>query len=139
MAEAEGIPPTASVASVGLGINYIGQHCYGFSGEIGCSTSSITAFDFVSGSGYILFKATFTGPLLYGDPNVGSEANWQISLNDIVIANAHTDTAEGDIIQQPQLTFLVPPFTKVKIEVDCKDIAAAYVSCAVLTGRVYGV
>jgi len=137
MAEAS-VTPEASVASTGKGIRYIGRHCYGFSGEIGCSTSPQTAFDFVSGSGYILFKATFTGPLLFSDPTTGREANWQISLNEIVVANSHTDTTSGNIIQQQHVTFLVPPLTKVKIELDCNDTEPTYVNCAVLIGRVYG-
>ena len=138
MPEPDVIPTSASVASTGKGIRYIGEHAYAFSGEFNTTTSSQTVLEFTTGSGYIIFKAYFTGPTQFSDPTTGREANWQISLNDLVVATAHTDTSEADIILQAQLTFLVPPLTAVKIEVDGNDSAANMKNCCVLTGRVYG-
>jgi len=141
MAMAEALPPDASTASTGLGLRYIGsgetQHAYAFSGEFNTTSSSQIVLEFDTGSGFIIFEAYFTGPTQFSDPNTGREANWQISLNNTVIATAHTDTSEGDIIQQPQLKFLAPPFTLIKIEVDGNDSAALMKNCCVLIGRVY--
>jgi hypothetical protein len=135
----EGIPYASSnvVAGAGLELNYIGNHCYAFSGEFGTSGVSQTTLEFTTGKEYIIFKAYFTGPLKFSDPNTGREANWQVSLNGIIIANIHTDTTEADITAQGELEFLVPPFTNVLIELDGNDTDAAYTSCVVLTGTVY--
>ena len=127
----------AQFTSAGKGLTVIGEHCYAYSGEIGSSTSAITALEFTTGKGYTIFKSYFTGPLKFSDPNTGREANWQVSLNGIVVANIHTDTTEADITAQGELKFLVPPLTKVKIEVDANDTDAEYTNCVVLTGRIY--
>jgi len=134
----EAVPANATIATTGLGIRYIGSHAFAFSGEFNTTTSSQIALQFQTQSGYILFNAYFTGPTQFSDPNTGREANWQVSFNDIVIATAHADTSEGDILQQPQLKFLAPPFTNIKIEVVGNDSAALMKNCALLTGRVYG-
>ena len=119
------------------GLSIVGEHCYAYSGEIGSNPSAITALEFTTGKGYTIFEAYFTGPLKFSDPNTGREANWQVSLNGIVVANIHTDTTEADITAQGELKFLVPPLTQVKIEVDANDTEANYTSCVVLTGRIY--
>ena len=59
MAKAEGIPPTASVASVGPGIRYIGNWAYAFSGDItdaGSGSAATTLLDFTSGTGLIVAR-----------------------------------------------------------------------------------
>lgn len=137
MPEGVGYSGSNSVAGAGLELNYIGNHCYAFSGEYGSSTTSQATLEFATGKEYIIFKAYFTGPLKYSDPNTGREANWQVSLNGIVIANIHTDTTEADITAQGELEFLVPPFTNVLIEVDANDTDAEYTNCVVLTGTLY--
>ena len=60
MPETDVIPTSASVASTGPGIRYIGDHCYAMSGAI-TSTGSATGADtsylnFVTGTGYIVAK-----------------------------------------------------------------------------------
>jgi len=129
----------ASQTITGPGIQYTQDnlHCFAYSGEYSTTTSSQIVIQFTTPSAYLLIDVYFTGPTQFSDPNSGREANWQVSFNDIVIATAHTDTSEGDIVQQPQLKLLVPPFTDVKIEVDGNDSAALMKNCALLTGRVY--
>jgi len=133
----EAVAPEASVASTGLGLRYIGEHVYAYN-TVDSNQIAQTVLEFTTGAGYILFEAYFTGPTKFEDPNTGREANWQISLNGTVIATAHTDTSESEIVQQGQLKFIAPPFTTVKIETDANDDTPVYLNSAVLTGRVYG-
>jgi len=114
-----------------------GLHCYAYSGEFPTSTSSQTTINDTTKNAYIIFNVYFTGPTKYADPNTGRECNWQVSFNDIIIATAHTDTSEGDILRAPQLELLVPPLTTVKIEVDGNDGAADYKNCCILIGKVF--
>jgi len=114
-----------------------GLRCYAYSGEFGTSGTSQTTISDTTKDAYILFKAYFTGPVKYSDPNTGREANWQVSLNGIVIGHVHTDTTEADITQQGELEFLVPPLTTLLIEVDGNDTASDYTNCVILTGRVF--
>lgn len=133
----EPIQPEASTASTGKGIRYIGEHAYAYN-IVGSDSDPQTVLEFTTGSGYIVCKAYFTGPTKFSDPNSGREANWQLSLNDIIVGHVHNDTSEGDITQQGVLKFLIPPFTDVKIEVDVNDVTASYLNGVILTGRVYG-
>lgn len=133
------VQPEASVVQTGLGIRYVGEHAYAYN-TVESTQDAQTVLEFITGSGYIVFDAFFTGPTYFPDPNTGRETNWQISLNGTVIATAHTDTSEAYIVQQAQLKFIAPPFTAVKIECDANDAPAnPYINAAVLTGRVYGV
>jgi len=129
----------ASQTIVGLGLQFTQDNKHAFAYNTVQSTQDAqTVLEFTTGTGYILFDAFFTGPTYFPDPNTGREANWQISLNGIVIATVHTDTSESGILQQGQLKFIAPPLTIVKIECDANDVPAnPYINGAVLTGRVY--
>ena len=62
MAKAEGLPPTASVASVGPGINYIANWAYAYSGSVttgGAASADTTYLNFTTGSGFIIAQFQF--------------------------------------------------------------------------------
>ena len=53
----EPIQPGASIAATGLGIRYIGEHCYAMSGSVtdaGSGSAATSCLDFTTGSGYII-------------------------------------------------------------------------------------
>ena len=53
MPETDVIPTSASVASTGLGIRYIGDYAYCLSGTFDANTNQQTVLDFTSGAGFI--------------------------------------------------------------------------------------
>ena len=53
MPETDTIPVSASVASTGLGIRYIGDWAFALSGIIGVTNSETTLLEFNSGAGLI--------------------------------------------------------------------------------------
>ncbi len=112
------------------------KHAYAYSGEIDSSQTATTALEFSNNSEYIIFEAFFNGPIKFSDPNTGREANWQISLNDQVIALIRCDSSESDINNTGYFKFIIPPFSTVKIEVDSNDDATDYKNCVLLTGKV---
>lgn len=114
------------------------KYCLAYSGTLPTTTSSQTALEVTTNSEYVIFEAFFTGPIDFSDPTAGREANWQLSLNDDIIAHIRTDTSEGDIKNQGHLIFMAPPFTTIKIEVDGNDSASGFSNCVLLTGKVYG-
>jgi len=128
----------AQFTSAGKGLTVIGDHCYAYSGTFGLTQDSQTMLEFNTGKRYIIFDTYFTGPTSYSDPNSGREANFQISINGIVIAFAHTDTSEAYIQESARLRFLVPPLSLVKIEMDGNDTTGSYLSSVLMTGDVYG-
>ena len=56
MPETDTIPVSASVASTGPGIRYIGDHAYAYSGVITVNNTTTTLLDFTTGVGYIVAK-----------------------------------------------------------------------------------
>ena len=128
----------AQFTSAGKGLTTIGNHAYAYSGTVPLTSSSQTMLEFNTGKKYIVFDTYFTGPTDFTDPNSGREANFQISINGIIIAFAHTDTSEGYILESARLRFLVPPLSLVKIEMDGNDASSAYLSSVMMTGVCYG-
>ena len=137
MTEADVIQPSASIASTGLGLRYIGNRCYGLSGAIALANNSVDQFNFTSGAGAIdmIYNFGFSYSAMADGKNIG----FTISFNDIEIMEMITELKPGagrDLDVTTPFYFLIPPFTEVIIQGTTSD---AGVNCfGVLTGRVYG-
>jgi len=135
MAKAEGIPPTASVASVGPGLRYVGNWAYAYSGDLVTdSNNELTMLEFTTGMGIIVAKIQFND--LSGSADLFT---YKIYLNDVLM-NAYNATAFSTEQNNPDpvLFMIIPPFTKVKCA--AKNSAANNRNVIVaFTGRVYDV
>ena len=135
MAEAEGIPPTASVASVGPGINYIKNWVYAYSGKVenaaGGSGSQSVLLEFISGDGFIV--SNFTWGISFAGSN---DSYTTIKFNDLEVFTA-TIIESGGAVPFSPLILVIPPFTKVTMlwGID----GATKSATGVFTGRVYDV
>ena len=139
MPETDTIPVSASVASVGKGIRYIGQHCYAYSGPIEASTASPTALEFTSGSGFILADVIYSGCFNFTDPDNGLRGICVVQFNGVEVAATLTDSDAGNLnTGGVPMRILIPPLTTVLITVDANDNSASLHSTVALTGRVYG-
>ena len=134
------VQPEASVAQTGLGLHYIGEHCYAMSGEItvASGTSPQTMLLFTSGSGYILATIDFT--LDQTNLSSSNKWGWVIKLNDLVVMNylteVHSTRANNDV---DRTTLLIPPSTKFEALCQSPDDANDVDFTVTLAGRVYGV
>jgi len=138
MTHTDTIPVSASIASTGLGIRYIGDHSYGLSGVIALANNSVDQFNFTSGSGYM--NMTYNFGFSYSAMSDGKNIGFTISLNGIEIMEMITELKPGagrDLDITTPFYFLIPPLTEVIIQGTTNDLG---VNCyGVLTGRVYGV
>jgi len=139
MAEAEGIPPTASTASVGLGLRYIGEHCYALSGTFSASTNPQTTLEFTTGAGYILGRFQFSGMFNPATATNGSTGGCLITFNEIDTLILKVDGAEEEMPSYQFEDVIIPPFTSVKAVIDSSSNDADRVGTVNLTGRVYDV
>ena len=134
MTEADVIQPSASTASTGPGIRYIGQHCYAYSGAVNIAKPSIgnTMLDFTTGSGYIDMQFQYGRRDFSGD-----DIYFKIFLNSVLVQTTGNDTTQSAQYSQP-LMLIIPPFTHV--EVLGRNITAdTDRECfAIIRGRVYG-
>lgn len=131
------IQPNASVVATGLGIRYIGDHCYAYN-EVELNNSTATQLEFTSGSGYIV--ATYNCTFDLGNATANKMLGFHISFNDqeILTQMSYFSSVGGGVHDlDNNWPLLIPPFTLVKIEAQTQ-IVGSVPSWASLTGRVYG-
>jgi len=137
----EGIPYAGSnvVASAGLELNYVGDHCYAYSGLQSIATSSQTLLSFQTGNNTIEAEIYCTGPLKFSDPATGNITNFKLSINGVAVhllGNRTANTAYTNPLTNT-IKVILPPYTNVLIESDSSATDATQFSAASLTGRVY--
>jgi len=133
MSETDTIPVSASIASTGLGIRYIGNYAYAYSGETLISTTETNLIKSTSGSGFIVAKIQFN----YGRIDSNNDIAYVIWLNS---QRVFSYTVSGSMIYtEPDniINIIIPPFTEVKLTARNRGSGTEY-QYAVLIGRVYG-
>ena len=140
MTEADVIQPSASIASPGLGIRYIGNNCYAYSGAFAASNTEQTLLDFTTGSGYIIATLTLTPPIrmIAAGISGGYPRGWQLNFNSQTVGLYKADTAQQDMPTVVEAQILIPSLTNVVLTSVDSGNDANYSGTAYLTGRVYG-
>jgi len=138
MAEAEGIPPTASVVVPGPSLNYVAEWAFAYSGQTSLSSAGpSTMLDFTTGEGVIVavVQSGHDTTQMSGSQSLSTE----IQFNEVIIYDHLTlytsaDTQTADL--GSPINLIIPPFTRVQIigaTSDTGPIPTTYQ----LTGRVY--
>ena len=70
------VQPEASVVQTGLGISYIGDHCYCYPTETVQTNSILTVLDFTTGSGYIVGQLFVSGAVAPGASGGGGNTSY---------------------------------------------------------------
>ena len=140
MTEADVIQPSASTASTGEGIRYIGKdRCYAFSGLVRpLDGSDATVLDFISGSGYI--EADLWWSWNYEMMGDGTEFGVLLKLNDILVIHTEQSTrASGGraIMEIKHQQILIPPFTHFLFTATTSTADPGADMALTLNGRVY--
>jgi len=138
MVKAEGIPPTASTASVGKGINYVGNYAYAMSGLVLTLTGVAykNMLDFTTGAGLIKGDFNLIGALDKGNPQSGIESLYKIQFNEVEVFYVNIDSGKENSPSWCFFPILIPPFTRVQVDIAAS--ASAYETFCGLVGRVYG-
>ena len=131
MAEAEGIPPSASIASTGLSIRYVRGLVYAYSGLQSISTVATDLLNFNSGSNTL----SVTWQPTYFTVNTGEDLYFKTYMNEILIRNEEI-TSSSSNTPYDEIQLIIPPLTKFVIT---GQLASGERNIGVtLTGRVYG-
>jgi len=141
MAMAESLPPDASTASTGLGIRYVGNWFYAYSGLHDALDVSVTWLSFTSGNGILVGTFQLNTPVNASTPLDVAGLVAVIKMNDIGICNLVVNPQGSPETVQPSFVtqdFIIPPQTKFTVDVtsDAEDIGDS--GSALFTGRVYG-
>ena len=135
----EGIPYASSnvVASAGLELNYIGRHCYAYSGGKGSTDASVTYLDFTSGNYYADTVLTVNGAVEFSGPTTGLTTAWKLEMNGAVIGVYKTETNEEDMPGTLVIPLLIPPYTEVKVTALVSSTNSDFLNSCSIIGRVY--
>ena len=140
MPETDTIPVSASIASTGFGLRWVGKHCYAYSGTFNVDTTAFTMLEWDSGA--LAIKGTFYGygPIKFDstDLNTGHFGGFQISFNGQVVAIMKSDTSQHDMGQVMQFTAVIPPLTTVLVEGLSYVTAADFLMECTFTGKTIG-
>ncbi len=134
--------PTSDLfAGPGLGIRYVGDYCYAFSGAFAAVASEQTVLDFTTGSGYVVATLTMTAPIKMTTANIGNGfiRGYQLNFNNQTVGLYKVDSEAEDMPSDTEAQILIPPFTAVVLTCIDNGPGASSFGTANITGRVYGV
>ena len=133
MTEADVIQPSASIASTGKSIRYIGNWAYAYSGAVDANNDETDLINTTSGAGIIV------GEVNFNYLEVATEDfTFTLYLNDMVIYAYTKDQAKDASPGNWFPKIIIPPLTKVKITAQNITDTEAREMAVALTGRVYG-
>jgi hypothetical protein len=135
MAEPDVIPTSASTASTGLGIRYVGKDfCYAYSGAIDVNNTETDLLNTTTQAGVIKGRIEFC----YLGSN-SQNMRFRVKLNDLVIWDFEADhsqlLARG---QRGLLHIIIPPLTQLTCTGQNMTDTVALPLIVALSGRVYG-
>ena len=132
------VQPNASVASTGLGIRYIGEHCYAYSGMHNVASNNVEHLSFISGSGVIVGTISCMGSVDTANSALGGVTAFTIAYNGVITFKIKTDTEAEDMPSVQTVPIIIPPFTVVEVNADSNNADVGLETSATITGRVYG-
>jgi len=119
-------------ASVGKSLNYIGQHVYGYSGEITVDNNETNLLDFTSGKEYLVCKVQFSAAHSSGDDYV-----FRIRFNGIVVQRYITISAFSESDPNQPLYMIIPPLTSVQCSAQNVSDTSSNNQIVAITGKIY--
>jgi hypothetical protein len=130
----EGIPYASSnvTAGVGLELNYLGRHCFAYSGWVPVGSSNVNLLEFTTGNNYIIAEFQFSSAAAHTD-----NFQYQVKLNDTgTFSYIVTDAAQYTDPDLP-IRIVIPPYTNVKAMAKNLSSGTEYGQNVVMTGKLY--
>ena len=125
-----GASNTVNPTGTGTGLNYIGNHAYGYSGIKDSSGSIVNYLDFTTGNGHIVANVQ---PIYAGQSN--NNIQWLIYLDGQIISQAEVTSSRDHTPFQPML-LIIPPYSHIEVAVLNVSSGTDPVG-VVLTGEVF--
>jgi len=128
------VQPEASTVSAGQSIVYLSNYAWCYTGGIGVNATLTTVLETQTGSGLMVANMQ----LVYVSVSANDQMEWQIYLNDILIAGAKDISPSHYSEFNYPLKLILPPFTRLKVTCDNVTQDVSRDMAVLLTGRVYG-
>jgi hypothetical protein len=127
----------ANPAGIGIGLNYVGNYAYAYSGTFPGSTTTTTILDTNSGSEIIVGEFQLNACVATGSPNVGLITGADIEFDGQVIARIKADGQAETTPASETQKVVIPPYTRITVKVDADDNQAGRLGTVTFTGRTY--
>ena len=130
------VQPGASIASVGLGLRYIGKdHCYAYSGLVLVTTSETDLLNFTTaGTGYLVGKFQVTPAETHDEDIV---FKWYLNGSQVQSLHVFDHKVAGSPMSLHNYILLIIP-SGTTVRVTSTMGANAFNQVCTFTGRVYG-
>ena len=125
-----GNPVGGNPAGIGTSINSIGNHVYGYSGLVDCSTALTRLLKFATGNSYL--KVKFNP--VYFTETTGENAVWEIFIDGQVIYHVEA-TSSSDYTPFTEIEIVIPSYAEVEIKAKAAS-GNRNLGC-IIAGRVY--
>jgi len=133
----EGVGYSGSVAGTGLELNYIGGHCYAYSGKYNAENTDQTVLSFISSKEYIIGTLKFNGFIHDATPGTRNFSNCTVNFNGITVALMTVGPSDADAPHSEDTILLIPPLTNVEVLVDSLNQSDNNYITVLFTGRIY--
>jgi len=128
------VQPEAGTVSAGQSIIYLKDYAWCYTGGIGVINSATTVLETQTGSGLLVAEVL----LNYVFVGANDQMEWQIYLNDILMAGAKDSGPAVYTEFNNPIRLILPPFTRLKVTAKNASSATSRAMGVILTGRVYG-
>jgi len=132
MALAGGFSNTVNPSGTGTSLNYIGNHCYGYSGVVGVNNTEKALLKFSTGNEYIRAIIQFNGGAAGGGDNYVYRVKYDSQIVQEYVTNNNTDDAPNQ-----KLNLIIPPFTNVECTAVNASDDSSNDQIVSLSGRTY--
>lgn len=105
---------SADVASSGLGIRYISNRAYAFSGDVGVADTLTPVLDYDSGS-YPLLMSLEVSIVGSGGTKTTDDYLFLSQINDLYVQAWVVDSSAAIAMLATPVTFILPPFSSYKL------------------------
>ena len=121
-------------AGTGTGLNYIGNHAYGYSGIVNSASQdeNVTLMSFTTGSHYVVCEVQFAMKHDTSD-NIG----FAITMHGQTISGYTIRGGVGDAQLSNAMPLIIPPFTKIECIGVNNSSGSARPLTVTIAGRVY--
>ena len=121
-------------AGIGTSLNYIGDHCYAYSGVIGATSSGTTYLEFTTGSLYIVGTVQCNYAI-----NQAEDMAYEIKMDGQTVQKwinaGATGVSNAGFEPQNAQNVVIPPFTRFELVITSASTTRD--QAANLVGRVY--
>ena len=136
-----GNPVGGSFTGPSLGLEYILDRCYGYSGSVQTDTTTQTLLEFTTGNVLIVGEITCVGATANNGAGItaGAISVFTLSFNGGEIARFKSDTRSASDWGPPSSTYpiIIPAYTEVKLEVLSGDATAGMFTTCLIAGQTF--